>query len=93
MARVVIDAAEAVENEIAHLRGLDLGGLRARWHTAFRRRAPPHLPRHLLFRILTYRLQADRFGDLDVDSRRLIDRIGSEPFSIGPETNYGPAPC
>jgi len=43
----------------------------------FRRRAPPHLPRHLLFRILAYRLQADRLGDLDADSRRLLDRIGS----------------
>ena len=39
--------------------------------------APPHLPRHLLFRILAYRLQADRLGDLDADSRRLLDRIGS----------------
>jgi Protein of unknown function (DUF2924)/Resolvase, N terminal domain len=31
----------------------------------------------LLFRILAYRLQADRLGDLDADSRRLLDRIGS----------------
>jgi Protein of unknown function (DUF2924) len=38
--------------------------------------SPPHLPRHLLFRILAYRLQADRLGDLDADSRRLLDRIG-----------------
>ena len=77
MPRVVIDSAEraALENEIAHLRGLDAGGLRARWHTVFRRRAPPRLPRHLLFRILAYRLQADRLGDLDADSRRLLDRI------------------
>ena len=83
MPRVVIDSAEreALKNEIAHLRGLDLGGLRARWHTVYRRRAPPHLPRHLLFRILTYRLQADRLGDLDADSRRLLDRIGSEPLA------------
>jgi len=80
MPRVLIDSAESedLENEIARLRGLDLGDLRARWHTAFRRRAPPHLPRHLLFRILAYRLQADRLGDLDADSRRLLDRIGSE---------------
>ena len=79
MPRVVIDSAEskALKNEIAHLRGLDLGGLRARWHTTFRRRAPSHLQRHLLFRILAYRLQADRLGDLDADSRRLLD--GSEP--------------
>src|SRR5260370_32311468 len=45
------------------------GRIRARWHTVFRRRAPPHLPRHLLFRILAYRLQADRLGELDNDSR------------------------
>ena len=81
MARVVIDPAvpdrESLDNEIARLRGLDVGELRARWHTVFRRRAPPHLPRHLLFRILAYRLQADQLGDLDADSLRLLDRIGS----------------
>jgi Protein of unknown function (DUF2924) len=32
---------------------------------------------HLLFRILAYRLQADRLGDLDADSRRRLDRLGS----------------
>jgi hypothetical protein len=62
---------------VVNLRGLDVEKLRARWHTAFRRRAPPHLPRHLLFHILAYRLQADRLGELDADSRRLLDRIGS----------------
>jgi hypothetical protein len=71
---------DALDREIARLRGLDLGQLRARWHTVFRRRAPPHLPRHLLFRILAYRLQADRLGDLDADTRRLLDQIGSEPL-------------
>ena len=83
MGRVVIDPAvpdrELLDNEIARLRGLDVGELRARWHTVFRRRAPPHLPRYLLFRILAYRLQADRLGELDTDSRRLLDRIGSGP--------------
>jgi hypothetical protein len=81
MPRVVIVPAVpdrgSLNIEIARLRGLDVGELRARWHTVFRRRAPPHLPRHLLFRILAYRLQADRLGDLDADSRRLLDRIGS----------------
>jgi hypothetical protein len=83
MRRVVIDPAVpdrgSLDNEIARLRDLDVGELRARWHTVFRRRAPPHLPRHLLFRILAYRLQADRLGDLDADNRRLLDRIGSGP--------------
>jgi hypothetical protein len=46
-------------------------------HTAFLRWAPPNLPRQLLFHILAYRLQADRLGELDADSRRLLDRIGS----------------
>jgi Protein of unknown function (DUF2924) len=81
MPRVVIDPAlpdrASLDNEIARLRGLDVGQLRARWHTVFRRRAPFHLPRHLLFRILAYELQADRLGDLDADTRRLLDRIGS----------------
>jgi hypothetical protein len=81
MPRVVIDPAvpdkASLDNEIARLRGLDVGELRARWHTVFRRAAPPHLPRYLLFRILAYRLQADQLGDLDADSRRVLDRIGS----------------
>jgi Protein of unknown function (DUF2924) len=83
MPRVVIDPAvpdrESLDNEIARLRGLDVGELRARWHTVFRRRAPPHLTRHLLFRILAYRLQADQLGDLDAGARRVLDRIGSGP--------------
>ncbi len=54
---------DAVEAEIPHLRNLDLPGLRARWRTIFRRTAPDHLPRHLLFRILAYRVQAERLGD------------------------------
>jgi len=64
---------KTIEVEIARLRYLDVGTLRARWRTVFRRRPSPHLPRHLLFRVLAYRLQADCFGDLDIESRRLLD--------------------
>ena len=77
MPRVKIGPAlpdsKTLEVEIARLRDLDLGDLRARWHTVFRRRASPHLPRHLLFRVLAYRLQADRLGDLDAECKRLLD--------------------
>jgi hypothetical protein len=38
--------ASELEDEIAHLRDLDLPGLRARWRSVFRRKAPDHLPRH-----------------------------------------------
>jgi DUF2924 family protein len=81
MPRVTIDPAtpdrESLDNEIARLRGLDVGELRARWRSMFRRVAPPYLPRHLLFRILAYRLQADQFGELDADTRRMVERVGS----------------
>lgn len=64
---------KTLDIEIAHLRDLDIDALRARWQNEFRRRPPAHLPRHLLFRMLAYRLQVDRFGDLDSGTRRLLD--------------------
>jgi hypothetical protein len=69
----------SIESEIAHLRGLDLKGLRARWQTVFRRQAPAHLTRHLLFAVIAYRLQADRFGDLDYATLQVLDqRVAKE---------------
>jgi hypothetical protein len=77
MPRVKIDPAppdqKMLDVEIARLRDLDIGMLRARWQTVFGCKTPSHLPRHLLFRMLAYRLQADRLGDLDAASRRLLD--------------------
>jgi Protein of unknown function (DUF2924) len=64
----------SIEDEIAHLRGLVLKGLRARRLSVFQRPAPPHLTRHLLFAVIAYRLQADRYGDLDHATRQMLDR-------------------
>src|SRR5438874_1672521 len=64
----------SIQEEIAHLRGLDLKGLRARWHSVFQRPAPAHLPRHLLFAIIAYRIQADRLGDLGHETMQVLDR-------------------
>jgi Protein of unknown function (DUF2924) len=78
MPRVKIGPAlpdrDTLDAEVARLRDLDVAALRARWHSVFRRRPPPHLPRHLLYRVLAYRLQADQLGDLDAESKRLLDR-------------------
>src|SRR6476646_7619834 len=78
MPRVKANAAgpnrKSIEIEIARLRGLDLGELRACWHTVFGRRPLSSLPRHLLFRVLAYRIQADALGDLDRDCQRMLDR-------------------
>lgn len=68
-------AKTSVEDQIGHLRSLNLKGLRAHWQGVFRRPAPGHLPRHLLFGILAYRMQADRFGGLDHEANELLDRI------------------
>jgi hypothetical protein len=71
----------SVEEEIAHLRGLDLKGLRARWVSVFQRPPPIHLPRHLLFAVIAYRIQADRFGDLDHETRQVLERTDSKDTS------------
>src|ERR1700716_4049519 len=68
----------SVGDEIVHLRGLDLKGLRARWQSVLQRPAPGHLPRHLMLAIIAYRIQADRLGDLDHETRQLLDRTGAK---------------
>ena len=64
----------SLEHEIAHLRGLDLKGLRSRWQSVFQSPPPDHLLRHLLFAIIAYRIQADLLGDLDHETRQVLDR-------------------
>ena len=72
----------SLEDEIAHLRDLDLRGLRARWKGIFRRQPPLHLPRHLLLAVLAYRLQADQLGDIAPDTVRLLKQIATTGTTI-----------
>ena len=73
----------SLDDEIAHLRDLDLHGLRAHWKSMFRQQAPPHLARHLLFAILAYRLQADELGDLDPATAGLLRQIATGGATLG----------
>jgi hypothetical protein len=81
MAKVTVakDAPEraSIDLEVARLRDLGVQDLRARWEIMLGGNAPAHLPRHLLFRLLAYRLQAERFGDLDSNSKRILDQSDS----------------
>src|SRR6516164_2855363 len=65
---------ENMKNEIARLGALDIAGLRLAWRNIFAKTAPTHLPKHLLVRIISYRLQANAYGDLDRKIAQMLDR-------------------
>ena len=72
----------SIEDEIARLREPDLKGLRVRWRNAFGKPAPEHLTRYLLFRIIAYRLQADRLGDLDAEALKVLKQATGQEGPI-----------
>jgi hypothetical protein len=74
-----LDGEQALSTEIAQLHDFGLPDLQTRWRSLTGRRAPPHLGKGLLLRLLAYRLQADAFGDLDPGTLRFLDRIASGP--------------
>lgn len=69
---------DALRAEIAGLRDLDLTALRRRWRVLFGKKAPEHLSRSLLVRILAYRVQARALGDLDRETVRFLDRLAKD---------------
>ena len=69
--------ATGLEAELAELKRLSLDDLRLRWRNNWGRLAPAHLSRGLLFRLMTYRLQAKVFGDLDRKTARLLERMAN----------------
>jgi hypothetical protein len=68
--------AASIEVQIAQLHDFDLTGLRTCWHNEFGHTAPKHLTRFLLFRVLAYKVQADRFGDLDAGTIKVLEKAG-----------------
>src|SRR6516162_4892028 len=76
--RRTCSAEASIEEEIAQLRDLDLKGLRVRWRNAFGKPAPEHLTRYLLVRIIAYRLQADRLGDLDAETLKVLKQAAGQ---------------
>jgi Protein of unknown function (DUF2924) len=68
------DDMASIEIEIARLRDLDLRALRMRWQGVTGHAMPTHVPKHLVFAMLAYRLQADALGDPSV---QLLKRAAS----------------
>ena len=64
-----------VSQDLAGLLNLDFDALRRRWRKLTGRTAPEHLPRHLIVRLVAYRIQANVFGDLDRANIKLLREI------------------
>jgi len=69
---------DEVSQGLAGLEELDLDALRLRWQRLTGRRAPDHMTKQLLIRMIAYRIQADAFGDLDGQSIKLLRRISEQ---------------
>ena len=80
--RRTLSRKASIEDEIAQLRDLDLKALRILWRNAFGKPAPEHLTRYLLFRVIAYRLQADRLGDLDTETLKVLKQTAGQEGPI-----------
>jgi hypothetical protein len=56
--------SDSVADEIAKLPTLTREQLRAKWRTALKQPAPPHLRKQLLVPLLAYKLQEQAYGGL-----------------------------
>lgn len=71
------DGPDRLAAELTRLAGQDHSALRGRFRRVFGRAAPAHLSRAQLHRVLAYRMQADALGDLDRETARALDRLGT----------------
>jgi Protein of unknown function (DUF2924) len=77
---------DAIENEIRSLTTMDLVDLRARWKAVHRRAPPPGLYRDLMVRSLAYKLQAEAYGDLDLQTKKMLAKLAKGDCSaLDPE--------
>jgi hypothetical protein len=75
------DPAE-IEAEIARIRSLAPDALRRRWRMVFGRMPPAVLCKHLLGRMIAWRLQEQAFGGLDRQSLKFLDDLARPGGSL-----------
>ena len=67
---------------VTSLSGLNADQLRLQWRNHLGGIPPPHLPGWLLARVLTYRIQAAAFGDLDRAILRRLREMNGEALEV-----------
>ena len=78
-------------------RARSLPGLQTRWGALTSKKAPPHVPKNPLLRLLAYRLQATALDDLDPATLRYLERIvaagkASPPVALPAPHALSPVP-
>lgn len=64
-----------IDRSVARIEAMDLDALRAEWRQRYG--APPTLRSEPILRmLLAWRVQAEAFGGLDRETRRILDRTG-----------------
>lgn len=84
--------SDPVSRQLADLATLDLETLRQRWRRTFRKSAPPGLTRHLLIRILAYRIQVAAYGDLSRETKKILEAIARDGEASGGKGEVPPPP-
>jgi Protein of unknown function (DUF2924) len=77
--------------EIKALERLGFDELRLQWRNRWGRLAPARLTRSLLYRLMVYRIQADAFGDLDREIKRMLERLADQAPADPSLANAAPA--
>jgi hypothetical protein len=67
--------SDALADEIARLPMLTRDQLRAKWRTALKQPAPPHLRKQLLVPMLAYKLQEQAYGGLKPQVKRRLREL------------------
>ena len=94
---MTIDGIQAASLRAELARDPDLPGLQTRWGVLTSKKAPPHVPKNPLLRLLAYRLQATALDDLDPATLRYLERIvaagkASPPVALPAPTRSPPVP-
>ena len=77
--------------EIKALERLGFDELRLQWRNRWGRLAPARLTRSLLYRLMVYRIQAEAFGDLDREIKRMLERLADQAPADPSLANADPA--